>query len=178
MNLLTDPVKYIRRHRQKLNLELLTSSFRSQVRSTARWTDKLADSLTSWFGTVTFLSANAVFFILWIVWNLGLFGTSRLDPFPFNLLTMVVSLEAIFLSTIVLISQNRQSRIAEIRQRMDFEIDIRAEDEITKILQLLAALHQHHGLKTEDDKELEEMLQKTDLRKIEEEVKKKAEAEG
>lgn len=132
--------------------------------------DRIADFLTSWFGTVGFLLLNAAFFTVWILWNTGYLGFIPFDPFPFNLITTIVSLEAIFLSVIVLITQNRQNKIADLRQKMDFEIDVRAEDEITKILQLLAELHQNAGL-SKKDRELERMIQKTDLKKLEEELR-------
>ena len=83
---------------------------------------------------------------------------------------MIVSLEAIFLSVTVLITQNRQGKIADLRQKMDFEIDVRAENEITKILQLLAEMHAHAGL-AKKDKELAEMIKKTDLGRLEEDVR-------
>ena len=127
--------------------------------------DTLADGLTKQFGTVTFLLANGIFFLLWIACNLGFLGVGAFDPFPFGLLTMAVSLEAIFLSVVVLISQNRQSRIADIRQQMDFEIDVRAEEEITKILEVLSELRKVAGI-TKSDPELERMMKNIDLEKM------------
>ena len=105
--------------------------------------DKVADFLTEQFGTLWFLLFNAAFFLGWIEWNLGWFGLPIFDPFPFSLLTMAVSLEAIFLAIIVLISQNRQSKIADIRQQIDFEVDVRAEAEINKILHKLDDIPGH-----------------------------------
>lgn len=170
MKVFGDPLKFIREQGQKLTVDNLLQAFRSRLEWSMRGTDRVADYLTGWFGTITFLVLNAAFFAVWILWNTGYLGFIPFDPFPFNLITTIVSLEAIFLSTVVLISQNRQSRIADLRQRMDFEIDVRAEDEITKILQLLAELHASAGL-AKKDKELERMIKKTDLKKIEEEVR-------
>src|SRR3989344_6237665 len=98
--------------------------FKSHIEFTKRWTDKVADTLTAQFGTVWFLIWHAAFFAGWIEWNLGLLGLPIFDPFPFGLLTMVVSLEAIGLAITVLISQNRQNKLADMRQQMDFEIDV------------------------------------------------------
>jgi uncharacterized membrane protein len=76
---------------------------------------------------------------------------------------MIVSLEAICLAIVVLISQNRQAKIADIQQKLDFEIDVRAEEEITKVLGLIIALHSHLGLSDTEDPELRGMLRKIDL---------------
>jgi uncharacterized membrane protein len=128
--------------------------------------DKIADFLTHSFGTVTFLILNAIFFFLWILVNTNRTPLEIFDPFPFGLLTMIVSLEAIFLTIIILISQNRAGHIDYLRDEVDFEIDIQAEDEITKILNILDEIHDHLGLKAEDDNELALMKQKTDIRSI------------
>ncbi len=129
-----------------------------------KWTIKFADFLTESFGTVLFLNANALFFFIWIVINLGLFKSFEIfDPFPFGLLTMIVSLEAIFLSIIVLISQNRATKIADERQEIDFLINVRAEEEITRMINMLDEVHDHLGLKKEDDLELTNMKRKTDI---------------
>ncbi len=133
------------------------------------WSEKLADALTSSFGTVEFLLVNTVFFILWLLVNLGFLpGVAPFDRFPFGLLTMIVSLEAIFLSVIVLISQNRSSKVASLRQELDFIVNIQAEEEITRILNMLDEIHDHLGLDPHDDKELARMKHKTDINRLRE----------
>ena len=149
----------------KLTRENLTESFHSNIHFERDWTDVLADWLTKQFGTVTFLIFNAVLFLVWISCNLGFLGVRAFDPFPFGLLTMAVSLEAIFLSVVVLISQNRQGRIADIRQQMDFEIDVRAEEEITKMLEILDQLRKAAGIH-KPDPELDKMLENIDIAKM------------
>lgn len=170
MNVFKDPLGFLRQQSVKLTPDSLAQGFRAQLKTATTWPDKGADFLTGWFGTVSFLIGNGLFFAVWILWNTGYLGSVPFDPFPFNLITTIVSLEAIFLSVIVLITQNRQSKIADMRQKMDFEIDVRAENEITKILELLAELHKEAGL-AKKDKELEAMIQKTDLQKLEEEIR-------
>ncbi len=110
--------------------------------------DRIADTLTAQFGSTWFLMGNAVLFVGWIEWNIGVFGFEPFDPFPFGLLTMIVSLEAIFLSIFVLMSQNRQGQISDIRQQIDFEIDVRAEAEVKKIMHMLEELRAFHGIGT------------------------------
>ena len=95
---------------------------------------RLADAASEFAGTFSFLLVHAVWFAVWIVWNLDLFpGWKAFDPYPFGLLTMVVSLEAIFLSCMVLISQNRQAAKDRIRSDVEYEANIRAGLEVTQL---------------------------------------------
>ncbi|MFG2957637.1 DUF1003 domain-containing protein [Streptomyces sp. NPDC048291] len=90
--------------------------------------DRIADAITTFSGTMQFVYIHAVWFTVWITFNEGLFGRSAVwDPYPFGLLTMIVSLEAIFLSTFVMVSQNRQAVREKVRADLDFETDIRSE---------------------------------------------------
>lgn len=133
-----------------------------------RAAEQLADLMTALFGTITFLLLNALFFFGWIAINLGFVpGLQPFDTFPFGFLTMVVSLEAIFLANIVLISQNRAARIAELREEVDFQVDLEAEKEITKILQILDQLQRRLDITNVDDPELEAMKRALDLKLIE-----------
>jgi uncharacterized membrane protein len=155
----------------KLTREKLNEHFHANLHFARTWTDVFADFLTLKFGTITFLLINGICFVIWFVLNVGVFGNSPFDPFPFNLLTMTVSLEAIFLSIIVLISQNKQSKIDEIRQQIDFEINVRSEEEITKILELIDDLRKVQGIKRRDP-ELEMMKEPINLQEIQEEAEK------
>nr|WSY57583.1 DUF1003 domain-containing protein [Streptomyces sp. NBC_00886] len=90
--------------------------------------DRIADAITTFAGTMQFVYLHAVWFTVWITVNEGLFGHSAVwDPYPFGLLTMIVSLEAIFLSTFVMVSQNRQAIREKVRADLDFETNIRSE---------------------------------------------------
>lgn len=130
-------------------------------------TDKIADKLTTSFGKVTFLAGNFLFFFLWIYANThGIAGLPVFDPYPFGLLTMLVSLEAIFLSTVVLISQNRESTLARMRMELDLIITIEAEEETTRILKMLDEIHDHLGLDPHDDAELTEMKEEVDISRL------------
>ena len=129
--------------------------------------NRSADFLTQAFGTVWFLTINAIIFLGWILVNSGLLPFIPVfDPYPYGLLTTAVSLEAIFLSIIVLISQNRASDIADIRQELDLEINIKSENEITRILNILDEIHDHLGLDPENDEELAAMKQKTNINDV------------
>jgi uncharacterized membrane protein len=90
--------------------------------------DHTADSITSIAGSMRFVYIHIIWFGMWIALNVGLAGLNHeFDKFPFGLLTMIVSLEAIFLSTFVMISQNRQAARSDLRSELDFENNIRGE---------------------------------------------------
>ncbi|HYF12782.1 MAG TPA: DUF1003 domain-containing protein [Candidatus Paceibacterota bacterium] len=157
---------------ERLTSKGLSEDLHSRINFEHTWVDTIADYLTRYLGTVSFFFINVTFFAVWIIWNSGLFGFTSFDPFPFGFLTMLVSLEAIFLSVIVLISQNRQSKIADIRQKIEFEVDVRSEEETTKILKMLDGLHKHLGIQSERDRELRRLERPTDLEKIQKAVEK------
>ena len=90
--------------------------------------DRAADQITQFAGSLRFVYLHSVWFAIWILVNVGILGAAlEFDKFPFGLLTMIVSLEAIFLSTFVMVSQNRQAARADIRSQLDFETNLRSE---------------------------------------------------
>ena len=132
--------------------------------------ERLAGSLITVVAGTPFLILHVVWFGVWIAWNLGALGLKAFDPFPFGLLTMVVSLEAIFLSIFVLMTQNRESRIGELREEMTLEVDMRMEEEVTKTLELVTGLYGRLGFTLGEDEDLRGMLQPLDKRQIEQEL--------
>ena len=89
--------------------------------------DKFADRITSFAGSLNFVYIHTVWFGIWVMFNVGVFGASmKFDEYPFGLLTMVVSLEAIFLATFVMVSQNRQAARSDARSQADFEANLQA----------------------------------------------------
>ncbi len=101
---------------------------RAIVQTFQRAQDRAADQITAFAGSLNFVYLHTVWFGIWIALNVGLVGSAiTFDEFPFGLLTMIVSLEAIFLSTFVMVSQNRQTARADIRSQLDFETNLRAE---------------------------------------------------
>lgn len=102
--------------------------------------DRIADSVTNFSGSMAFVYFHAIWFGLWVLLNIGLIRIphiSEFDPFPFSFLTLVVSLEAIFLSTFVLISQNRLSEVSDKRAELDLQVNLLAEQKATKVLEML-----------------------------------------
>jgi Predicted membrane protein len=94
--------------------------------------ERIADSIAEFSGSMTFLVSNALWFFLWIVWNV-IPGVPKFDPYPFGFLTMVVSLEAIFLSIFVLISQNRHAEKDRLRADAEYEVNLKAELEVAHL---------------------------------------------
>jgi uncharacterized membrane protein len=108
--------------------------------------DKAADVLTAFSGNMIFVYLHVVWFSFWIVANLGWLPIKPFDPFPFGLLTLIVSLEAIFLSTFVLISQNRAGEVADKRADLDLQIDLLSEHKITHLIGIVAMIADHLGI--------------------------------
>ncbi|MEK7188259.1 MAG: DUF1003 domain-containing protein [Patescibacteria group bacterium] len=128
---------------------------------------KIADWLTTFFGSMSFLILNLAVFAFWILANSGKVpGIKIFDPFPYFLLTAGVSLEAITLTVIVLISQNRSSQISSMREEFDMHVNLIAEREITKALKILKLILDKNGIKYSDE-ELLEMIKETDTSYIE-----------
>jgi uncharacterized membrane protein len=129
----------------------------SYIRQLRDVEDKLADGITKFAGNMKFVYFHTFWFGFWIVANIGLLGAGlEFDKFPFGFLTLVVSLEAIFLSTFVMISQNRSSEKSDIRSQLDYETDLQAEREIAIIMRTLVRIAEKNNvdiadLKTEMD---------------------------
>lgn len=131
------------------------------------WTIKIAHKLSNNFGTLSFLIISFLFFTFWIVINLGLIsGIPIFDPYPFVLLTTTVSLEAIILTIIVLMSQNRQNYVNSLREEIDFQVNLIAEKEISKALKLLVKIAEKQGIVI-TDKELKEIVEDVEVSYIE-----------
>ncbi|MCU1246000.1 MAG: hypothetical protein JWN02_1910 [Acidobacteria bacterium] len=94
---------------------------------------RIADWIAWFSGSMPFLILNVLWFVIWIAINTMPLGIHHFDPFPFGLLTMIVSLEAIFLSCFVLISQNRQSEKDHVRSDIEYEVNIKAELEVAHL---------------------------------------------
>src|SRR5262245_2120773 len=136
---------------------------RTVMQSVADWLNDLASS-------PRFFILHVIWFLIWITWNVGMLGLRPFDPYPFGLLTMVVSLEAIFLSIFVLMAQKRESAVAELREELALQVNLRMEEEVTKTLQLVAGLYTRLGHRVAEDPELADMMQPLDIASIEEEL--------
>lgn len=143
-------------------------SFVSRYNKNRSFAERAADAVANFCGSIEFFVLNLVWFTVWMLVNTKLIpGLEPFDPFPFGLLTMIVSLEAIFLSIFVLISQNRQSKIADLRAEIDMQVNMTAEEEITKTMQMVYGLYKGLKLDMAHDAQLEEMMKPLDRNLIE-----------
>src|SRR3954451_11922645 len=132
---------------------------REQEEANAGWQDRRRHSVTRASGSLAFVYFHLLLFGLWIVLNIwSVFGIPAFDP-SFTVLAMAASVEAIFLSTFVLISQNRMAEAAEKRAELDLQISLLAEHEITKLAELVAAIAERIGIDAGADPEVAEITQ-------------------
>lgn len=134
--------------------------------------ERLGDVVARSAGQMWFIGLHGLWFGVWITLNSGLISSLRpFDPFPFQFLTFVVSLEAIFLSLFILMSQNRSSRQADARAHLDLQINLLAEQESTKVLQMLQSLCNYHGLGEARDPEVQDLKTRTEPEELLRELK-------
>ena len=125
--------------------------------------ERLIDAVTEAAGSPTFIAAHVIWFGLWIVLN----RRAAFDAYPFSLLNLLVSLEAIFLTSVVLMTQNRMTRQADKRAHLDLQVNLLAEQELTAILQMLHALCQKAGTGVRvSDARVEQLLKETDVTQL------------
>lgn len=134
---------------------------------------RIADWMTLFSGSMPFVYFDAAWFAAWIAVNSGWLGFRAFDPFPFGLLTVIVSLEAIFLSTFVLVSQNRQAALADRRADLDLQINLLAEYEITRMLCLVQAIAHRLDVEGCNDDELKDLAQKVEPKEVLHEIEAK-----
>jgi uncharacterized membrane protein len=140
------------------NIQALLLHRREQEGSRTRQ-ERLADAVTRFTGSLKFVYIHLVLFGLWILINLGWIpGVPRFDP-SFVVLAMVASVEAIFLSTFVLITQNRMAALADKRADLDLQISLLAEHEITRLITLVTAIAERLELDAARNPELAELSQ-------------------
>ena len=123
--------------------------------------DRIADAITNFSGRLAFVYVHVTWFGLWILLNTGMFGVKPFDPFPYGLLTMIVSLEAIFLSTFVLISQNRMAELQESRADLHLHVGLLNEHETTRVLHMLDAIQTKLGIEDDAESDLADLEMET-----------------
>jgi uncharacterized membrane protein len=151
-------------------LELEKKAHKS--RSTA---EHVADKVTTFAGSTPSLILHAVWFGGWLLLNVGTIpGIKPFDPLPFSFLTLVVSLEAIFLTLLVLMSQNRMTKDADKRANLDLQINMLDEQETTMILRMVQKITRHLGLEEEMNKSVKELSEETDVNRVSQSLDEKS----
>jgi uncharacterized membrane protein len=159
-----------RRIRRSLGLNKAFRAIKAQHSANRSAMEILADRMIGIASSTPFLVIHGILFVLWIVWNTPGMPLPRFDPYPYGMLTTIVSLEAIFLSIFVLMTQSRESKIGELREELTLQVNLRIEEEVTKTLHLVAGLYSRLGLVLADDPELKSMLEPLDPKRIEEDL--------
>jgi uncharacterized membrane protein len=135
-----------------------------QARDDRTAIDRLTDAVARIAGSTAFIAAHALWFVAWIVFN-----STRVafDPYPYSLLNLIVALEAVFLTSVVLLTQNNQTRLADRRAGLDLQVNLLAEQELTAILQMLHQLCARTGVDVAiRDERVQQLLIETDVRQI------------
>lgn len=157
--LLGDPAQY--------NVEAIARMEREAMHQRSP-TEKFSDAITGFAGSITFLVLQLLVFVAWSVVNLGMIpGVPVFDPFPFGILTLVVSAEGVFLAIFILIRQNRMSRQSDRRAQLDLQVNLLAEQEQTMILRMQQMMCRHFGIPVDEvEREAQQYTQKTDVEKL------------
>jgi uncharacterized membrane protein len=131
--------------------------------------DRIADAITRFTGSMPFVYLHLAVFGLWIAINLGLLPLPRFDP-SFVVLAMVASVEAIFLGTFILISQNRMAALADKRAELDLQVSLLAEHEVTQLVRLVTQIAEKMDIEESRDPELPELARDIAPEKVLDEI--------
>jgi len=146
------------------NVELIRRLEESAKEERTR-SDLVAEAIANFCGSMTFVWVHVVWFGGWVLINMFP-GIKHIDPFPFTFLTLVVSLEAIFLSTFILISQNHDTKISERRNHLNLQIDLLSEQENTKMIAMLQAIAARVGADVTQDPHLQALSEETEPERL------------
>ena len=146
------------------NVELIRR-LEASARQERTRSDLVAEAIANFCGSMTFVWVHVVWFGAWVVINVAP-GIPHLDPFPFTFLTLVVSLEAIFLSTFILISQNHETKISERRNHLDLQINLLSEQENTKMIVMLQAIAAKVGAEITPDPRLQALSEEMEPERV------------
>jgi uncharacterized membrane protein len=131
--------------------------------------DRISDRITAFVGSITFVVLHLMWFVVWVAINYAVEASGHVafDPYPFIFLNLALSIEAVLLSTFVLITQNRQSRQADHWAHLDLQINLLAEREATRMLRMLNSICEHLGLELQTtDKELKDLTEPTQVKAL------------
>lgn len=114
---------------------IISKDIKKMITETKTLSDKISDKITDFCGSILFVYIHIIWFGAWLVYNI--YAENPFDPYPFGMLTLVVSLEAIILATFIMISQNQQGEITDLRSEADYQTDLKTEKKIVEILAIL-----------------------------------------
>lgn len=131
----------------------------------ARWSDRMSDAISGFAGSLWFVLCHIALFTGWAAWNALAPSRLRFDPYPYGLLTFIVSLEGVLIATFVLIKQNRMAAQSDQRDHLNLQVDLLAEQEMTVVLRLLRRISERLGVATDDadDRRTERLTEETNV---------------
>jgi uncharacterized membrane protein len=130
------------------------------------WQERLSERISQFAGSLAFVAIHLGWFVCWAAWNALAPDNLRFDPYPYGLLTFIVSLEAVLVSTFVLIAQNRMSRQSDHRHHLNLQVDLLAEQEITLVLRMLRRITEHLRVPEDENaqnRRAEELTEETNV---------------
>jgi uncharacterized membrane protein len=135
-----------------------------EARDDRTTTASALDAIARMAGSTTFIATHAAWFAGWIALNVTRF---KFDPYPFSLLNLIVVLEAVILTSVVLLTQNHMTRLADRRAALDMQINMLSEQELTAMLHMLNGLCARLGVRISiHDERVQQLLAETDIHKI------------
>lgn len=155
------------------NVEVIRQLEEAAKRERSR-SDLVAEAVARFCGSMTFVWVHVAWFGGWIILNV-IPGFRHIDPFPFTFLTLVVSLEAIFLSTFILISQNHDTKISERRNHLDLQINLLSEQENTRMIEILKAIAAKLNCEIPNDPDVDSLSEETDPQKVAAQIRQREE---
>jgi uncharacterized membrane protein len=138
--------------------------------------DRVADRIAAMVGTVGFVAVHLVWYALWLSINTGLLPVVKpFDRYPFSLLCLLISMEAVLLTSFVLIKQNRMGIRSERRAHLDLQVNLLAEREVTKVMHMLHRISDHLGMPSDEvlDDEARELAEMTEVEDLHEALEQK-----
>jgi uncharacterized membrane protein len=174
-NIQTVPAKTTGSDRSTLekNIESIIALEKEQMQKLSA-VEHMAGKVTAVAGSTPFITLHLLWFAFWISANCGLVpGIKPFDPFPFSFLTLVVSLEAIFLTLLVLMTQNRMTKEADKRAHLDLQINLLDEQETTRILRMVQKISDHLGIEPEPDDCITDLTEETDVTNLAQKIDEK-----
>ena len=160
------------------NIQAIAELERRAV-SEKRWSERVSERISDFVGSLTFVGMHVLWFTAWAGWNALAPQELRFDPYPYGLLTFIVSLEGVLVATFVLITQNRMNRQAERRAHLNLQVDLLAEQEMTMVLRLLGRVGDRLGIEPESDDvhKAEQLMRETNAYDLMEEVTRSIETD-
>ena len=151
------------------NIGVLTE-MRKQEEGRRNWAERMSDAISGFAGSIWFVVFSLAFFGLWLVLNLPFVPFPKWDPYPFVMLAMLSSVEAIFLSTFILITQNRMQKLADRRAELDLQISLLSEHEMTEAIKLIDAIARKLGVDRPADNDIDDAARDIDPKKVVREI--------